>query len=271
MDVPDDRQVEALLLAQAKLMKTRMRQGLTPMSRRKLAAIREEVGDLFAIEDPLIWLQPGREKDCSQLRNERLKGMLKGVRLGLWALCANSLNHLEREIIERRPSCILEMGSGVSTLALQAFCAPLREAGHDVRIISVEQEERFAIETRDRLKKHGLAHGVDVVVCPHHDRLGVFGRDIVGYDFAMLPDRLAGDMADFVVIDGPFGPPGSRVAVLPDLLGFGLLAPNAYFLMDDALRDGELWVYDIWTDYEGIRPDGVVWVGKGFLVGSVTG
>jgi len=269
MDIPDDIQEKTLLLAQTKLMKTQMLQRGAPMNRKKLAVIREEIGSLIPIDDPLVWLQPGRERDSSHLNNDSLKDMLEGVQLGLWTLCAHSLNYLETVVNERRPTCILEMGSGVSTLALQVFCKPLREAGHSVRIVSVEQEERFAAETRAMLAKHNLEEGVEVIVCPPFILEGLYDRTINSYNLSNLPEVMGGDMADFVLIDGPLGPPGTRVQVVPDLLQLNTLAPNAYFLMDDALRDGEMWIYDIWAERTDIKLDGVLWVGKGFLAGKV--
>ncbi len=271
MITPDKYQKKAILLAVAKLMKTRLKQGNAPMDRKKLAAVREKIGALAPVIDPLVWLQPDREQDSSHLNNEILQEILRGEQLGVWALCAHSLNHLERVIAERRPSCILEMGSGISTLALQVFCRPLREAGHEVHIFSVEQGEDYAAQTRERLALHGLEKGATVVVCPLRKEQGPDGREIHSYDFSSLPSVMNDEAADFLLIDGPFGPPGSRVEVLPELIRLKSLAPKAHFLMDDALRDGEMWIYDIWAKRKDVKLDGVYWVGKGFLSGELVG
>ncbi|NDV27858.1 hypothetical protein [Desulfovibrio sp. JC010] len=269
MNLPEDLPDNIVRLVQSKLAEIRRTQGETPMGRAELAAIRNEIGEIAPIIDPLTALMKDRDKDSSYLQNRDLGEMLRGVELGEYALCAQSLNYLEKQIIARHPKCILELGSGVSTLALQTFCRPLREAGQEIRIFSVEQSDEYAAETRTRLSEHNLEDGVEVVSFPTHDVPGPSGHTFKCYDLSGLPRIMGDNRADFVLIDGPLGLPGSRVLTLPDLIQRKVLADNAFFLMDDALRDGEQWVYDIWLQRKDIDLQGVVWVGKGFLAGNV--
>lgn len=72
---------------------------------------------------------------------------------------------------------------------------------------------------------------------------------------------------DFVLIDGPAGEEGCRFGTLPLVKPF--LRHGAVFFMDDALRDGEIGIANRWSKYACFNVLGIVWVGYGFLGGTV--
>ena len=82
--------------------------------------------------------------------------------------------------------------------------------------------------------------------------------------------RILGERrADLLVIDGPAGPPGVRFGTLP--LARGCASEGATFVMDDALRDGELDVARRWDAMPYLRVRGLQLIEKGLLTGTVNG
>lgn len=72
-------------------------------------------------------------------------------------------------------------------------------------------------------------------------------------------------LADWVLIDGPFGHPGCRALVLPSILRW--LRPNARWYLHDSFRDGELRALREWSKHPEIVVEGVIPVGKGLGTG----
>jgi predicted O-methyltransferase YrrM len=188
--------------------------------------------------------------------------------LGEWSLAADSINYLEAELRRCRPKRVLEFGSGVSTVVLAAIMRSLAPPFSRPSVISIEQDSQEIVRTNRLLRSASLESDVRLV----HQPLvlcRVYDASILCYGLepAHLAAAFADGKADFILIDGPVGPSGCRVATLPRVLG--VVSSGARFLMDDALRDGELGVARAWTKDPRISVSGIVFVGKGFLVGNV--
>jgi hypothetical protein len=88
-----------------------------------------------------------------------------------------------------------------------------------------------------------------------------------------LPDEIGGlfhdRKADFVLIDGPAAEAGARFATLP--LAHPFVSPHASFVLDDALRDGELLVARRWRSLPYVEVDGIRMIEKGLLIGAILG
>jgi predicted O-methyltransferase YrrM len=148
-------------------------------------------------------------------------------------------------IRRHKPGLIVEAGSGVSTL-VAAYC--LKEVGRG-RILSLEQEDRYARVSTEYLNDHGLTGIANVVHAPL--RTVAIGRQSWDwYDTTALANI---DSIDMLIVDGPLqqGQPSRlvRYPALPLLLE--KLSPGAVVVLDDASREDETIVLKRWLDEFG--------------------
>jgi predicted O-methyltransferase YrrM len=160
---------------------------------------------------------------------------------------ANTLVSLIREL---RPRTVLELGSGISTL-IAAY--GLKQSGQG-RVVSLEQDEGYARVSRAHLERRGLADWAAVVHAPLRP-LTLAGRTWSWYDTAPI-ENLGG--IDLVVVDGPLQEQQPerllRYPALPVL--FGKLSPRAVILLDDADREDERRVVELWLkEYRGLEAE----------------
>lgn len=144
-----------------------------------------------------------------------------------WAVGPDFAVLLLREALTRRPACVVELGSGVSTLVLGY--ALERTGG---RLVSVEHDAGHAAQTRAEVARHGLDGPVTVVHAPLEPRAG----GARWYSRAWVE---ALPLIDMLVVDGPPGTTGSlaRYPALPALAT--KLSPGAVIIVDDAHRPDE--------------------------------
>jgi predicted O-methyltransferase YrrM len=227
---------------------------------RSIRAIATGVDPLPARSEPI---------DGGRLENTDLAAALTGVELGIWALGPRSLDALVQVVAKRRPSLVIEFGSGASTVAL-AWAVSQRVADDELgrpRVVSLEQDEIQAGRTRGLLRRAGLQAEAVVLVAPlaQQEIEGAWTTCYVTPDeFRSLLD---GRQAEFVLIDGPASDSGARFGTLP--LVREHLATNTPFVLDDALRDGELEVAQRWGWLAYIRVDGIRLIERGLLTGTV--
>lgn len=203
------------------------------------------------------------EQDGSELADEELATILTGVSLGQWPMGVAAVDAWVERLIERRPSCVLEFGSGVSTVVSATILRRIH-GDQQVRVFSVEQGEDAGAETVARLEKNGLAGLVSMHIAPLKDAVvDVFS----GSGYGTTPEELAQFIGDsrpeMVMVDGPFGKYGARFSTLP--LVHALLATDAEIWMDDALRDSELAIARWWHELGYIRDPELQWTAKGIL------
>ena len=142
------------------------------------------------------------------------------------------LSELVRIVDQHKPSLVLELGSGVSTVVL---AARLRGEG---RVVSLDHEREYAQQTRDQLVYHDLeATVIDAPLAP----VQIAGR---AWEWYSLPDGLTG--VDMLVVDGPPGHTGplARYPALPLLRP--LLSPGAVICVDDGARADEREMVRMW-------------------------
>ncbi len=203
------------------------------------------------------------------LRNPVLREALADHELGVWALGARTINWLEQRVTELRPQLVLEFGSGTSTLCLARFLVDIHGPETTLRVVSIDQDEAFAAETRELLRRNGLDAYVTVLSTTVRMQ-EIEGVVATCYDLpAALPEVLDGRKADFALIDGPAAESGARFGTLP--LARPYLSSSASFVLDDGFRDGEIWVARRWARLPGVRVDGIVNIDKGLVVGHLTG
>jgi len=154
-------------------------------------------------------------------------------------------------IREIRPACVLEAGSGVSTL-LAGYA--LKASGRG-RLISIEEDAGFAEITRRRVADHGLQSCVTVVHAPLKTvRAGA--HEHLWYDTEVLKDL---PEVDLFIVDGPrqenLPARHLRYPALPLL--FPRLSRGAAVLVDDCHRADEREIVERWlrefTGFEAER------------------
>jgi len=157
---------------------------------------------------------------------------------GGWAIDPVFAETLTRLAVQRRPSLIVECGSGSSTIVLAA-CVRALGSGH---VVSLDHDAQYAERTRQRLVEEGLDQWATVVTAPLADRR-VDGEPRRWYDVA--PESLfERDSIQMLVVDGPPGwtadgarVPGARWPAVPVLRDS--LADHCVIVMDDSDRPDE--------------------------------
>ncbi len=137
------------------------------------------------------------------------------------------------DLVDRhRPSLVVECGSGLSTLC---FALAMRRQGIDGKVIALEHLEPYAEQTRELLRRHGVADLAEVRSAPLEPV--VIGDVEVDWYARDAWDRL-GDVG-LLFVDGPPKKvsPHSRYPSVP--LFVDRLAPGAHVVLDDYRRDKE--------------------------------
>jgi hypothetical protein len=150
---------------------------------------------------------------------------------GGWAASTDLLGELLRAIAARRPQCVVELGSGVSTLVI---AAALRSNGAG-RLISIDADEGYAAQTRDQLQRQGLGDWVELRIA------ALTEMKCEGIARPWYDTRVLADLTDvgLLLIDGP--PTALRADIRYPSLPFfwSRLAAGAMVLLDDAARPAE--------------------------------
>ena len=199
-----------------------------------------------------------------------MKSCLSDDLFGGMAMDAEAVNFLEEKIRKMKPNLIIEFGSGVSTLCLARFMYELHGDNFKLRVISIDQSEEFAIATELLLKKAQLEKVAKVVAVPLRLQ-DVGGVKASCYDFDLLEKSTIFNYgkADFVLIDGPFADENlTRYGVIPKIRS--MVHSNTHFFLDDALRDKELMVANLWRKLPYVKVFGVHFMSKGLLCGKFT-
>jgi len=157
---------------------------------------------------------------------------------GGWAASTDLLGELLRTIAVRRPRCVVELGSGVSTLVI---AAALRSNGAG-RLISIDGDEGYAAHTRDQLQRQALSDWVELRFAALTE-MKCEGILRPWYDTRVLADVAE---VDLLFIDGP--PTALRADIRYPSLPFfwRRLAPGAIVLLDDAGRAAERAMATAW-------------------------
>jgi predicted O-methyltransferase YrrM len=143
-----------------------------------------------------------------------------------WAASPDLLLVLVDQLVARRPSLVVECGSGASTLWL---ALALRRFGIDGRVVALDHDPVFAAKTRDFLARHGVSDIAEVRDAPLED-LSLAGATYLWYARRAWKD-LTG--IDLLFVDGPPAATGAkaRFPALPLLRE--ALNPAATVVVDD--------------------------------------
>ncbi len=196
----------------------------------------------------------------------RAAGLQPPVVLGRWTLDADALRVLETCLERVRPGTIIECGAGVSTIVLATYCraAAVTPSPLVPHTYSLEQDLDHAARTRRALARRGLSGFATVLHAPL-SRLGGTATPCYDIEASGLRAQIADRRVDLVLIDGPAGPDAARLETLPSIAGF--CRDRATWLLDDALRLGELVVLSEWLRRGLISDLRLLPIGKGLAVG----
>lgn len=160
-------------------------------------------------------------------------------RPGRWAASEDLLLWLAGYVLEHRPSVVVDLGSGQSSVWM---AGAMRAAGYAGRVMGIDHDETYAQATRDLARRQGLDDWLTVIHAPLRDQV-IAGRDARWYDLDALGSL---DRIDLLCIDGPPGQGASqaRWPALPAL--HDRLAPGATVVLDDMIRRDEQAILDDW-------------------------
>jgi predicted O-methyltransferase YrrM len=158
-----------------------------------------------------------------------------------WAGSPDLILVLVDQVITRRPSLIVECGSGASTLWL---ALALRRFGIDGRIVSLDHDPVFADKTRGFLVRHGVSDLVEVRDAPLEDF--TLGEGTYSWYARRAWEDLAG--IDLLFVDGPPAATGdkARYPALPLLRE--ALKPTATVALDDLVVPDMQETLRLWLD-----------------------
>jgi len=159
-----------------------------------------------------------------------------------WSAAADFLELIKDHCLKAKPKTIVECSSGATTVVL-AKCCEINKQG---KVISLENGEEYAINTRNNVKDFELEKYADVIHAPL-ETIEVDSNSYQWYESKNLPEK----KIDMLVIDGP---PGfiqrhSRLPALPLL--FDQMEDKSIVFLDDAARDEEKEIVEMWL---GISP-----------------
>jgi hypothetical protein len=189
--------------------------------------------------------------------------IISDLPIGEWALDAATLAIVASFVRRERPTAVLELGSGTSTVLLAWLLRDLHGDSATRRVVSVDEDPHWAALTRQALHARGLDDVATVSQVP----LGTQpGRPVPCYVPTESVQRaLEAAPPTLVLVDGPTLDSGaSRLGAVELVRPF--LRGRATLLLDDAFRDAELLIGEAWAREPDVTVAGIAIVGKGLLV-----
>ncbi len=142
-------------------------------------------------------------------------------------------------IFEHRPRCVLELGSGTSTL-VTAYALKAIGGG---TVTSLEQKEQFATQSVQNVRKHGLQDVATVIYAPLKP-VAIRDKTWLWYDTEPLENMRVIDM---VIVDGPTQQGRQKLPRYPALpILAHLLSERAVILVDDTSRTDVKQMVELW-------------------------
>jgi len=161
---------------------------------------------------------------------------------GGWAMDSHLGKTLAQAIARHEPQCVLECGSGTSTVFI-AQCMKREKTGG--RIIALEHLERFAEKTRQMLREHEVEEYGKVVTAPLEQR-EVDGKKQpwYGVDLRRLEDV---PPINLLVVDGPPQDTSTRARFPALPLLHEHISDECIVILDDGDRKEEAEIAQEWT------------------------
>ena len=156
-----------------------------------------------------------------------------------WAIYPDFAGQIVSAAIKTKPKHVFELGSGISTV-INCYC--LEKLG-GTRVTSLDNDAVFAEVSRKRVQED---HGFKDMATVHHAPLvdvEINGNTYKWYDMSVL-DNI--EPIDMLIVDGPPAALNkhARYPAIPKLYEY--LSPNAVILVDDANREDEKEMVEMW-------------------------
>jgi hypothetical protein len=159
-----------------------------------------------------------------------------------WATSPDFLLKLTEVVLSEKPQFILELGSGVSTLVLNASI----EKNETGKIVSIDHDERFVKLSESYLRSNDLREKATIEFCP----LKKYNIDNEEWFWYNIDSIKFEQKIDILVVDGPprIVQKNSRYPAVPLLHTY--FAKSSRIILDDYKREDEqeivrLWVRDL--------------------------
>lgn len=161
------------------------------------------------------------------------------------------LIYIINDIILNGRRSILEFGSGISTIYISKV---LSDYNIDVEFFSIEEDKTWADIVVKLIEQNNISLKPNIVVAalkPSKNSLD----NLDWYDEKVIGEAVRGKKFDMLIIDGPSAwKPGFQYARYPALPYIVKnLYQNASIFLDDANRDGEKQIVQLWMQQFGLQ------------------
>ena len=165
-----------------------------------------------------------------------------------WAVSPDFCLHTIIHIMKKRPSKILELGSGVSTI-LTGYAL---EKNGNGRVLTLEHSDEYIHSSQQDLCLHQVDHFARILLAPLKPYYDIEGKTWHWYDLDEFSEEE--NSIDLLVIDGPPGntQPLARYPALPLLWKY--LTDTATIILDDTNRNDEQNIIQAWIkEFPGLH------------------
>lgn len=208
--------------------------------RRDIYDIRDEVRGIKKSNEDIVKASNNMTAESVNAACINSLGFRFPVFMGGWSVDTFLGRYLIQFLLQNKPKCIVELGSGSSTIIIARTLQILGK--QDTVHIAIDHELKYLNLTRDTAQLNGVDEGVEFLHCPLEryeslDKLWYSG----------LTEKLVDCKIDLLIIDGPPGSlqPMSRYPALPLLLPY--MSEHCTVILDDAIRDEEQEIAQRWV------------------------
>jgi|GEM_PF-3517553 len=188
------------------------------------------------------------------------------LRYGWWAISEDSLFDIVQFSLHREPQVILDIGTGTTTVVLAKYAQKMSAKNIDIKIVSVDADQKWLEDTRLFLQKNNLEKFVTLVHAPIvKTKYGQY------YDIDQISTNLDTLSVDLMIVDGP---PWNteELARFPAMPAFKkYFSDDVVVFLDDGIREFEKEIADRWKkdhpeftcEYREYQKGGFVFYKKG--------
>lgn len=165
-----------------------------------------------------------------------------------WTACPDLAKTILRECMMNKPSLVVELGSGISTLITAYALEQHGEVG--AQVISLDHNKEYTQKTKNLLKSHKLESNAQVIYSPLEPRQ----IDDKIYNWYSLEGLTTKINIDLLIVDGPPVKTNqlARYPALPSLLL--RLSKDCVIILDDAARQSEQQTVSLWMhEFPGFK------------------
>ncbi|SMD36492.1 Methyltransferase domain-containing protein [Reichenbachiella faecimaris] len=158
------------------------------------------------------------------------------------------LQHILNDIIINNRTCILEFGSGSSTIMI---CRLIKTHNLDLKFVSIDSNKDWITILNKQLANENLAHYVDILYAPVDNLESSNRKWYSGQELEKLTDY----KFDLVIVDGPVGNicKNAREPAIP--LVQNNLSDTFTIFLDDVHRTDESEILDSWARELNLLPN----------------